>query len=437
MANANTADFLGGGSAPIARAKVYAPGEQPNPRNPGGISDNALARKLQAQRTELIAKQRADALAATKKKITADNEAKQRAASKGHGVLGDLKAIASPLGKVAKVFDSPLAIALNPTAAIALNPTGKASRVAAAVATAAAPPVGAAWSAGISTADAVNQGKSPIATAATTVSAALNLAGVKAPSVDALKGQAVAGLKALKVDVPDPKKAVAAAKTAAKTATAAASAVKTVKKAAAPTVAAVKKTVTSAAPKVAPPKTAPAKVTITSQAVGLKPPNPKQSIAALAAGAKLTPAEAAKLKGAANVEHLKQQLQAQPVGKKSAAALTSAAALFRPAAAAAAPLVRAAAAAAPAAIKQIKLSNAPPIKAAAPPKPPSVATTTTRPPPSPSVASSSAPAPAAVKPPSAVKGAPAPAAAKGPTVQGYLVKLDGTVDLVTRAWRAA
>jgi hypothetical protein len=81
MAEATTADFLGGGM-PIAKAKVYAPGNEPNKRNPGGVSDNALKRQKQAAEYKALDKQRAADLAAAQKatgrKMVADREAEYR-----------------------------------------------------------------------------------------------------------------------------------------------------------------------------------------------------------------------------------------------------------------------------------------------------------------------------------------------------------------------
>jgi hypothetical protein len=93
---ANQANFLDDGPKVIAAAKIYPPGEEPNPRNPGGISDNEVKRRAYA--AELAKKQKAyDAAQAAEKKrqIAAMAAAqKQNAGNFLSGVGSDLKVLA-------------------------------------------------------------------------------------------------------------------------------------------------------------------------------------------------------------------------------------------------------------------------------------------------------------------------------------------------------
>lgn len=96
MATANTADFFGGGT--IAKATIYAPGEEPSRRNPGGISNNELKRRQDAERIKLLAKQRAADLAAAKKQQVSKIQKDQKQASaamrkRTGGIMGDLKVL--------------------------------------------------------------------------------------------------------------------------------------------------------------------------------------------------------------------------------------------------------------------------------------------------------------------------------------------------------
>lgn len=66
-----TADFLGGSGKPLAMPTIYAPGEEPNKKNPGGISDNELARRKDAAQKK-----------ATKEHYDAINKANSKAIGK-------------------------------------------------------------------------------------------------------------------------------------------------------------------------------------------------------------------------------------------------------------------------------------------------------------------------------------------------------------------
>jgi hypothetical protein len=101
------------------RAAVYAPGDQPNPKNPGGISDNEVKRRKAAELAKVnAAKAAADkkALAAkAAKQIEADQNAALAAAKKrSGGIVGDLKAIgkgvATGVADVAKVTGTVVAL---------------------------------------------------------------------------------------------------------------------------------------------------------------------------------------------------------------------------------------------------------------------------------------------------------------------------------------
>jgi hypothetical protein len=141
-------DFLGiGGSAPV----VYAPGNEPNPKNPGGISNNALKKKKRDAEVAAEVKVReAKKAAETKARIDKRERAEREAAKlTWAGVKGDLKvlgpvalaAIATSLAVVATAGAvlAPLGISAAAAAAAAaagegaklLNAAAKASQVAA------------------------------------------------------------------------------------------------------------------------------------------------------------------------------------------------------------------------------------------------------------------------------------------------------------------
>jgi hypothetical protein len=123
MSTALTGDFFaadeGRKPAVLLRPIAYAPGDEPNPRNPGGISDNEVKRRKNAE----LAKVNAAKAAATKKaaaakaakQIEADQNAALAAAKKrSGGIVGDLKAIgkgvATGVADVAKVTGTVVAL---------------------------------------------------------------------------------------------------------------------------------------------------------------------------------------------------------------------------------------------------------------------------------------------------------------------------------------
>lgn len=408
MATANTADFLGGGSMPIAKAKIFAPGEEPNPKNPGGISNNELARRREADRLkqarEHYAKLRAQQSKEIGKRIVAERKAFaktqpdfwQRAGS-------DLKVLGPAVLKVVGTGAAIVATGGAAAGAIGLG-AGLAGITAAAVT---ADKVISAVNTGQKVVSSIKKGD--VSGLAGAASEGLAQAGVKAPtlpSIAKMGGDAVAGLVNVKLDIPDPKKQLAAAKKAASSAKAAVTAVSK------PVAAAVKSA--SAVPgKVAAPKLAPAKVATTAATNLFK-----------AVKKPLDQAAAARERGAANIAHAREQ------AKKLTASTTTAASLFRPLATAGAQLTSAIVRPTTGAAATIAIK--PPTGS----KPPAM--TTTRPPaPSPSVSSSiAAPrpssAPPVIKPPALV----ASDASSGPTLEGYLVKLDGTIE-TRRRYRTA
>ena len=116
MSTALTGDFFAAdeGRAPVVlqRPIAYAPGDEPNPRNPGGISDNEVKRRAKAA---ALAADKKAAAAKAAKKIEADQKAALAAAQKrSGGIVGDLKAIGKGVGTavadVAKVTGTVVAL---------------------------------------------------------------------------------------------------------------------------------------------------------------------------------------------------------------------------------------------------------------------------------------------------------------------------------------
>lgn len=95
-------DFLGiGGSAPV----VYAPGAEPNPHNPGGISNNALAKLNAVAEAKKSAAKQSAALAEYHRQQGIRMVAEQRAAleaarKRSGGLLGDIKRLGTATAAV-------------------------------------------------------------------------------------------------------------------------------------------------------------------------------------------------------------------------------------------------------------------------------------------------------------------------------------------------
>lgn len=477
MAGVPYLDLLGEspkGAAAPKPPKIYPPGEEPNPLNPGGISNNELKRRRDASLKEQAKEER-------KKIMAAENE------RRGKAIVAARKAEYERRGGFwgialddAKVL-GPVALKAAATAA-AVAATGGAALGAVGI-TAAAGLTAAATTAntvlkGIDTGQKVVSSlkKGDAAGLAGAAASGLKQAGVETPALpSAVKAgkDTVASLnlpKAIKVSVPDPKQAVAQARAAVGGAKAAVSAaVKT------PVGAAVK----AAAPLIAPPKTAPAKVltqALTAGATSLvKPPAAAQAAASslfsAAAGAaklpglgkgtaqlreKLTAAQRKLLDsdaGAYIVQSKSGALSVQTSKQPPApgAASTPAATMFSSALSGAIKQVTVTATGVKAPV--IQVPNKSPIAktpTAGVPQPPPAASSAAvlRPPPAalpamadPVVVPVPTPAP---PPPVAAPAAPPPLAyATGlvvpekPVVYGLLVREDGTIDSDTEAWRAA
>jgi hypothetical protein len=278
-------------------------------------------------------------------------------------------------------------------------------------------------------------------------------------------GEAVAGLKlpaAVRVNVPDPKQALAAAKAAVKTPLAGA---------AKQIAGQVKQSVIAAsgAPKIATPKVPTVKAVVNQAAaigasLGMKPPTSTANIltSAMSAAKAMTRANgtidtsrlAATLRTQLGAIALKQletipgakigyaKQDGRPFVQLPASATTSTAAMFSTALTSAVRPLVASTGIKPPVIQSPNKTPKPPI--AGPPKPPAAASASSAlssPPPALPVMADPVSAPTyspAPQPPAAVPTYAAPPQAyAGPVVQGMLVKLDGTIDLVTRGWRAA
>jgi hypothetical protein len=421
---AANADFLGGGGPIVPAKKIYPPGEEPNPKNPGGISDNELARRKEAvrikQAEEHYAKIRKQQSIARGKQIVAEREAWEKTQPGFWERAGaDLKVLGPAVLKVAGTTAA--VVATGGAAAGAIGVAGLAGITAAAVT---ADRVINAVGTGQKVVSSLKKGDA--AGLAGAAASGLSQAGVKVPALpDAVKKgkEAVASLNLpkVKVDVPDPKKELAAAKKAVSNVKAAVSG--------APKAAAA--TVKAAAPKVAPPKLPPVKIDVPKPAA--IPVNTIKQAAAATAKKKLEDQLSALDKARLKLPGAK--IVVQKDGKVTVqvpASGTAASALFTPLATGARPLVQSITSSASSAIASltgVKLPTAaaattpvkpPPVKPPAmtinqpPPKPPSVASTITG-----TVAPASAPP--AIKPPVAND------ASSGPTLEGYLVKLDGTI----------
>lgn len=462
MTAANTADFFGGSSTPIPKAKIYAPGDEPNPRNPGGISNNEVKRRAKAAEIQRLEKERAIALskakAATSAKIVRDQkEALDAANKRSGGILGDLKVL------------GPVVLKTLGTAA-AVVATGGAA--AGAIGLTAAAGVTAAATTASKAIDAINTGtkvvsslkKGDAAGFAGAAASGLSQAGVKTPP---LPNAAKLGKEAVKTALSSAKVAIPSSVS---------KGIAEAKKAGAAVVATVKAAAPTAAPgKAAAPKLTAAKV-LTTAAGALpipKPTSPLDSVAKLLKTAAAAPSAAtrAAILGAADraanfpVGTIAKQLTSLDLAAVAngarislntngtikvvaPAATTAAASLFKPLQAAAAsvqptitgPLTTAqlstAAANASAFTRPTSAASAtvtikPPAAGSKPP-----AMTTTKPPaPSPSVlASAPAAAPPIIKPPP-VSDAPT-AASSGPVIEGYLVTFEGRIS-PTRRFRAA